>query len=121
MPQDGVLTLTEGSSATLRCDVIDVDADDDDDDDGDRKSLRWTREGSAFKNGNFSLNAVQGNFCFLIIHTFTLIERLALVKVVKSPCKSCSWVLKNSSIPKWQLLIGSAHIGLDKLQARSDQ
>ena len=77
MPQDGVLTLTEGSSATLRCDVIDVDADDDDDDDdGDRKSLRWTREGSAFKNGNFSLNAVQVNFCFCFnFHTFTLIER----------------------------------------------
>ena len=75
VPQDGVLTLTEGSSATLRCDVIDVDADDDDDDDdeGDGKSLRWTREGSAFKNGNFSLNAVQGNFCF--IQTFKLIER----------------------------------------------
>jgi hypothetical protein len=53
IPADGVITLTEGDSATLSCLVIGADVS------AESSLLRWTREGVAFRNGNYSIDALQ--------------------------------------------------------------
>jgi hypothetical protein len=53
IPADGVITLTEGDSATLSCLVIGADVS------AESNLLRWTREGVAFRNGNYSIDALQ--------------------------------------------------------------
>ena len=55
VPPDGIITLTEGDSTSLTCFVSGADVSDQ------IKLLRWTREGVAFPNGNYSISAISYN------------------------------------------------------------
>ncbi len=67
--------MREGERLTLKCDVVDADADADASD-VESRSLRWTREGSAFRNGQFSLNAVKESFNVIRSQCYKTIEQL---------------------------------------------